>query len=127
MINFFLTWGLLIIAALMDVLGIIVIKLRLNVLGPIKFQSIYDTLVYCLKIINTPMTFFAAVVIALSPVIYAFALSKMQLSIAYPLIIGFSAIFLMVLSYIVLNEAITFKNILGMLLILSGIFLIYIK
>jgi len=119
--------GLVIIAALMDVAGILVIKLRLNALGPIKFESIYHTLVYCLKIISTPLTFLAAIVIVLSPVIYAFALSRMHLSIAYPLIIGFSAIFLLILSYIILNETITFNNILGMLLILSGIFLIYIK
>ena len=127
MSNFFLTWGLVIIAALMDVAGILVIKLRLNALGPIKFESIYHTLVYCLKIISTPLTFLAAIVIVLSPVIYAFALSRMHLSIAYPLIIGFSAIFLLILSYVILNETITFNNILGMLLILSGIFLIYIK
>lgn len=125
--QFFLTWGLVIIAALMDVAGILVIKLRLNVLGPIKFDSVNGTFVYCLKIISTPLTFLAAVIIALSPVIYAFALSRMNLSIAYPLIIGFSAIFLLILSYMILNESITLNNILGMLLILFGISLIYIK
>ena len=125
--QFFLTWGLVILAAFMDVAGILVIKLRLNFLGPIRFESFYSTFVYCLKIISTPLTFLAALVIILSPVIYAFALSRMNLSIAYPLIIGFSAIFLLILSYIILNETITFNNILGILLILAGIFFIYIK
>ena len=50
--QFFLTWGLVIIAALMDV-GILVIKLRLNLLGPIKFDGIYNVITYCLKIIVT--------------------------------------------------------------------------
>ena len=59
--------------------------------------------------------------------IYAFALSRMNLSIAYPLIIGFSAIFLLILSYLILNETITLNNFIGILLILFGIFLVYLK
>ena len=125
--QFFLTWGLVIIAALMDVGGILVIKLRLNTLGPIKYDSFYNVINYCFKIISTPITFIAAIIILISPVIYAFALSRMNLSIAYPLIIGFSAIFLLVLSYIILNETITLNNFFGILLILIGIFLVYLK
>ena len=125
--QFFLTWGLVILAALMDVAGILVIKLRLNLLGPIKFDGIYNVITYCLKIISTPVTFIAAIIIFISPVIYAFALSRMNLSIAYPLIIGFSAIFLLILSYLILNETITLNNFIGILLILFGIFLVYLK
>ena len=51
----------------------------------------------------------------------------MNLSIAYPLIIGFSAIFLLILSYLILNETITLNNFIGILLILFGIFLVYLK
>ena len=125
--QFFLTWGLVILAALMDVAGILFIKLRLNFLGPIKFDGIYNVITYCLKIISTPVTFIAAIIIFISPVIYAFALSRMNLSIAYPLIIGFSAIFLLILSYLILNEAITLNNFIGILLILFGISLVYLK
>jgi len=124
---FFLTWGLVVLAALMDVAGIIVIKLRLNFLGPVKYDSFFNVITYCLKIISTPASFIAAIVIFISPVIYAFALSRMNLSIAYPLIIGFSAIFLLILSYIILNESITLNNFIGILLILFGIFLVYLK
>ena len=124
---FFLTWGLVVLAALMDVAGIIVIKLRLNFLGPVKYDSFFNVITYCLKIISTHASFIAAIVIFISPVIYAFALSRMNLSIAYPLIIGFSAIFLLILSYIILNESITVNNFIGILLILFGIFLVYLK
>ena len=124
---FFLTWGLVVLAALMDVAGILIIKLRLNFLGPVKYDSFLSVITYCLKIISTPTSFIAAIVIFISPVIYAFALSRMNLSIAYPLIIGFSAIFLLILSYVVLNESITLNNFIGILLILFGIFLVYLK
>ena len=55
--EFFLTWGLVVVAALMDVAGILIIKLRLNILGPIKFDGFYNTILYCLKIISTPFIF----------------------------------------------------------------------
>ena len=54
----------------MDVAGILVIKLRLNLLGPIKFDGIYNNNLL-FKIISTPVTFIAAIIIFISPVIYA--------------------------------------------------------
>ena len=63
----------------------------------------------------------------LSPVFYAFALSRINLSIAYPILIGLSAIFLLIFSYIILNETLTLKNTIGLIFILIGIFIIYLK
>lgn len=125
--HFILTWGLIIFAALLDVLAIIIIKLRLNLIGPIKFDGIYNSFVYCIKIISTPATFLAAVAVTLSPIFYAFALSRINLSIAYPILIGLSAIFLLIFSYIILNETLTLKNTIGLIFILIGIFIIYLK
>ena len=34
---FMQTWGLIIIAAIVDVISIIIIKSRLNLLGPVKY------------------------------------------------------------------------------------------
>ena len=124
---FILTWGLIALAALLDVIAVIVIKLRLNLLGPIKFDGIYNTFVYSVKIISTPATFLAAVAVTLSPLFYAFALSRINLSIAYPIIIGLSAIFLLIFSYIILNETLTLKSTIGLIFVLIGIFIIYLK
>ena len=124
---FILTWGLLIFSALIDVIAIIIIKLKLNSLGPIKFDGIYNTFIYCVKIISTPTTFLAAVAVTLSPLFYAFALSRLNLSIAYPIVVGFNAIFLLIFSYIILNEALTLKNTFGMIFIIIGIVIIYLK
>ena len=44
---FMQTWGLIIIAAIVDVISIIIIKSRLNLLGPVKYTSIIDVIVYC--------------------------------------------------------------------------------
>ena len=50
-----------------------------------------------------------------------------NLSIAYPLIIAFSSIFLLAFSTIILNETLTTKHLVGVLFILVGIFIIYLK
>lgn len=124
---FMQTWGLIIIAAIVDVISIIIIKSRLNLLGPVKYTSIIDVVVYCINVIKTPQTFFASVLLVLSPIFYGLALSKINLSLAYPLIVAFSAIFLVITSYFYLGENITFKQILGTILILLGVFIIYFK
>ena len=124
---FMQTWGLIIIAAIVDVISIIIIKSRLNLLGPVKYTGIIDVIVYCLNVIKTPQTFFASVLLVLSPIFYGLALSKINLSLAYPLIVAFSAILLVITSYFYLGENITFKQILGTILIISGVFIIYFK
>jgi multidrug transporter EmrE-like cation transporter len=125
--EFLLSWGLIIFAALIDVLAILVIKIRLNVLGAIQFDSFINVIKYCVKVISTPLTFFATLFLFLSPVVYAFALSRINLSIAYPIIIAFSSIFLLVFSVTILNETLTTKHMIGVLFILIGIFIIYLK
>mgnify|MGYP006141044775 CR=1 FL=1 len=125
--EFFLSWGLIMFAALIDVVAILVIKMRLNILGAIQFDSFVNILKYCVKVVSTPVTFFATFFLFLSPVVYAFALSRINLSIAYPLIIAFSSIFLLAFSTIILHETLTTKHMLGVLFILIGIFIIYLK
>ena len=77
------TWGLIIIAAIVDVISIIIIKSRLNLLGPVKYTSIIDVIVYCLNVIKTPQTFFASVLLVLSPIFYGLALSKIKITGCY--------------------------------------------
>lgn len=125
--EFLLSWGLIIFAAFIDVLAVLIIKIRLNVLGAIQFDGFLNVLKYCVKVISTPVTFFATLFLFLSPVVYAFALSRINLSIAYPIIIAFSSIFLLAFSTIILNETLTTKHLIGVLFILVGIFIIYLR
>jgi multidrug transporter EmrE-like cation transporter len=125
--NYSLVWFFIILAAALDVWGVIVIKMRLNFIGEIKFESFYSIIKYCYSIINTPITFLAALAITISPIFYAFALSKINLSIAYPLILAFSSFFLLLFSVIILNEILTIKNVIGISIIMLGVFIIYLK
>jgi len=123
--EFILTWGFIMAAAVFDVVAVIVIKLRLNVLGPVKFSSFMEVMTYCISVISTVQTFIATLVILLSPVLYGFALSRINLSTAYPLIIGFSAISLVLCSIFILNEPVSTHKLIGIITIVFGISLIY--
>jgi multidrug transporter EmrE-like cation transporter len=124
---FMQTWGLIIIAAIVDVVSILIIKNRLNLLGPVKYSSLIEVISYCINVIKTPQTFFASVLLVLSPIFYGLALSKINLTLAYPLIVAFSAILLVITSYFYLGENLTFKQILGTIFIIAGVFIIYFK
>jgi multidrug transporter EmrE-like cation transporter len=124
---FMQTWGLIIIAAIVDVFSILIIKNRLNLLGPVKYSSLVEVISYCINVIKTPQTFFASVLLVLSPIFYGLALSKINLTLAYPLIVAFSAILLVITSYFYLGENITFKQIIGTIFIIAGVFIIYFK
>ena len=125
--DFIFTWGFIMTAAGFDVVAVILIKMRLNILGPVKFSSFTETFTYCFNVISTVQTFFATLVILLSPVLYGFALSRINLSTAYPLIIGFSAISLVLCSIFILNEPVSTNKLIGIITIVCGISLIYWK
>ena len=55
--EFILTWGFIMAAAVFDVVAVIVIKLRLNVLGPVKFSSFMEVMTYCISVISTVQCF----------------------------------------------------------------------
>ena len=124
---FLLTWGLIIVAATIDVVAVVIIKNRLNFLGAVKYTGTLDVLSYCFNVIRTPHTFIASLLLVLSPIFYGLALSKIDLSLAYPLIIAVSSIFLISVSYFYLGENLTTKQIIGTLLIVSGVIVIYLK
>lgn len=125
--EFIFSYGFIFSAAIIDVIAVIIIKMRLNVLGPVKFDGFYNTMQYCISVINTIPSFLATVGIVLSPILYGFALSRVNLSSAYPMIVAFSAICLVLCSYWLLNESISFNKLLGIITILVGVALIYWK
>ena len=58
---------------------------------------------------------------------WLFILSKMQLNIAYPIIISVEAILVTIISWFLFHEYLSWPQILGIVAIIIGIFLIYTK
>jgi drug/metabolite transporter (DMT)-like permease len=82
--------------------------------------------VFLIKALTSPLIITGAGLYFLSALIWFMVLSKVDLSVAYPtLSLGYIAILLV--SYFFLGEAITLGKVAGVLLICSGVFLIFNK
>ena len=124
MLAFFQTWGLIISAAFLDVLAIVIIKMRLNYLGPFNYEGANSVIDYAINVLKTPQTFMSAVFLVVTPALFGFALSKMNLNQVYPILIGLTTVLMLLASIIFLKEVMTLKKLLGVFLILLGMFLV---
>jgi multidrug transporter EmrE-like cation transporter len=89
--------------------------------GEVTFDE--NILITISKMFLLPNVLIGLVLYAVSTVFWLIALSKIELSVAYPMLsIGY--ILLMILSYFLLNESITAYKVIGTLLIVAGITLI---
>ena len=124
--SFFLsTWGMIFLAALIDVIGAFVVKTKINELGAVNYSSLYNVIEYLVMLAKFPIVWFGAFLILIAPLPYALALSRMELSTAYPIIVTLNALLLIPVAVIFLNEAMTLFKILGFLIIIVGLYFIH--
>jgi multidrug transporter EmrE-like cation transporter len=111
-----------IISVVFNVLGQYSMKIGMNKYGEVTFDDHVLLTIY--RIFILPNVIIGLIMYAISAVFWLIALSKLDLSIAYPtLSIGY--ILVMILSVMFLNETITIYKILGTVLIISGIVLLF--
>ena len=122
---FFVTWGMVFIAAVMDVYGAYVVKVRINELGPVRYESTMIVLKYLLELFKSPIVLFGAFLIIVAPIPYVFALSRMELSTAYPIVVALSALLLIPIAIIFLGESISWYKVMGIIIIIFGLYFIY--
>lgn len=118
----FLSWGLLILSVLFNVYGVFVIKLKINELGIIKVDSFKIVFDYFLVLAKIPLVISAGFSLIIAPLLFAISLSRMQITVAYPALIGLNFLFLVLLALMFLGEQMTLPKIIGMLLIFAGIY-----
>lgn len=124
--NLFLsTWGLIFFAALMDVIGAFAVKLKINELGSVNYNGLYDVIEYLINLAKFPAVWFGTFLILTAPLPYALALSRMELSTAYPVIVTLNALLLIPIAVIFLNESLTFYKIIGFIIIIIGLYFIH--
>ena len=120
--TFFLTWGLLILSVLFNVYGVFVIKLKLNEYGAVKVGSLKSIISYFFLLIKAPLVSSGVILFFLSPFLFAVALSRMEISVAYPAQVGLNFVFLIFLAFFVLGEQMTVYKIAGIILMLISIY-----
>ena len=109
------------ISVCFNVLGQYSMKQGMRKFGEVTFDN--NILLTVGKMFLLPNVIIGLSFYAISTVFWLIALSKIELSVAYPMLsIGY--ILLMILSYFLLNESITLYKVIGTLLVVVGITLI---
>lgn len=114
--------AMIFISAIFDIGALTLIKKFLN-----DFSLSNDT-IFSSEFIKTAFRskiFISGLILFISsPILFLFAITKMDLSYAYPLNISFKIILNIALSYFFLKEKIKIKSLIGIILIISGILII---
>jgi multidrug transporter EmrE-like cation transporter len=104
---------------LLTAYGQLVLKWRMNLLGELP-EALLDKLIFLVKAIFDPYifsSFFAAFIASLT---WMAALSKFDLSFAYPFM-SMAFVVVLIASYYMLNEPLNLYKVVGMLFIVVGL------
>lgn len=109
----------LFLALVLNAIANISIKIGMTKIG--DFNSLPDML---LKAISNPYIILGGICFLLNLIAYAFALSRLNLSIAYPIMVSVGLLIIVFVSWLLLKEAITVPQVIGFVLIISGVWLV---
>jgi multidrug transporter EmrE-like cation transporter len=111
----------LILALILNAIANILMKIGSKNIHFFKEINFFDA------IIKNYILFFGLCLFAVNIIFYTISLSKINLSIAYPISAGGGFLIISIISFLYLKEPISILQILGMFLVLSGITLISFK
>lgn len=123
--NIFLSWGMLSLSVFFNVYGVFVIKYKINELGEMRLNSFHFLVNYFIALLKSPLVISGVILFFLSPFLFAIALSRMEISVAYPVQVGFNFILLLILAFIFLGEHLTINKIIGISLVICSIYFLY--
>lgn len=109
----------IVLTILLTAYGQLVLKWRMNTFGQLP-EDMYSKFIFLLKAIFDPYifsSFFAAFIASLT---WMAALSKFELSFAYPFM-SLAFVVVLIASYYLLHEPINHYKIIGMILIIAGL------
>ena len=120
--EFLLSWGMLVVSVVFNAAGVFAIKMKLNELGAIKFDSLKIVINYFLAMCKSPFVLLGLLLFFLAPFIFTVALSRMQISVAYPAQVGLNFAILVILAILFLGESLTVYKIIGIALVFLSIY-----
>ncbi len=118
----FLSWGMLVLSVLFNAGGALMIKVKINEAGKVPFDTAAATVGYFLDLMKSPLAMAGVAIFFIAPFLFAVALSRMELVVAYPVQVGLNFVLIFVLAAIVIGEPVTVNRGIGSLLVLASIF-----
>ena len=120
--NFGLGWGLIIFSALFDSYAAFIVKMKFNELGHFDFSSGEKFLNYVSVFMKSPILVTAVLAFVTAPFLWFLALNRIDLSVGYPVLVGFHLVFIMLFGIFLLGEALTVSKMIGVLLVMVSFY-----
>jgi len=105
---------------LFTVYGQIIIKIRIGDYGQLPL-AFWSKIVFLLKLLGDPLILSGLLSALIASIFWMAAMTKMRLGVAYPFI-GLNFILIFLLSVFLLKEPFSIYRLIGVLLIVAGIF-----
>jgi multidrug transporter EmrE-like cation transporter len=105
---------------LCTIYGQLILKWRIGVFGPLP-PGLTDKIIFLLKLILDPFIFSGLFAAFVASMFWMAAVTRLDLSTAYPLITAGLTTFTVILAIVVLKEPLSFSKVMGLLLIVSGV------
>jgi len=123
--EFFASWGLVIVSAICDSYAAYIVKYKFNEQGRIDFSSLGGFLSYVVEFVQSPLLLSAVITFVAAPALWFFALNRLELSVAYPVLVSLHLLLVMFVGVSWLNETFTLNKAIGTALILLSLFFFY--
>ena len=116
------TWGMVLAYVLLNAFGAILIKHKLTQTGAVSFETLGTTVRYLVHLFLSPQIILAFTAIFGSALAWIIALSRMELSIAYPVAVSLNFLLVVGASFIFYGEPFTLSKLAGLLLAVSSVY-----
>jgi small multidrug resistance pump len=123
--TFLLTYGLIFCSALFDSYAAFIVKTKFNELGHLDFTSARSFFSYIFNLLKSPLLLSAVVAFVAAPGLWFLALNRVDLSVGYPILVGFHLLFVLIFGIFLLNETISVNKMIGAGLILLSLYFFY--
>ena len=122
--KFLLSWGMVLAYIVFNSFGALIIKYKINEMGTIQLGSFRFVIKYFYELIKSPLIICGIFSIFISAFVWMVALSRLQISIAYPVAVGLNFIVVVTVALIFFKEHLSVEKIIGIVLIFISVFLI---
>jgi multidrug transporter EmrE-like cation transporter len=123
--NVFFNWSLVLLSAIFDSYAAYVVKTRFNQTGPIRWGSVSEFIQSILVFFKDPIMVSAIICFVAAPGLWFLALNRLDLSVAYPVLVGLHLLLVVLAGAFLLDEAFTLSKAIGTGLVLLSLFFFY--
>lgn len=120
----FFPWGMVLIYVFLNACGAIIIKYKVNQLGKIDIGSMKNAIRYFSILFSSPLVLSGFLAIFGSAIAWIAALSRLEISAAYPVAVGLNFFFVVLVAILFFGESFNVSKILGIILIFISIYLL---